>query len=113
MGRNCWRKHFGNHGLLPDPDREVVGNSIPTLLALREARRAARHRENVLIRGARGCGKELLAGYLHRASKRSENKAAPFVTVNSAVFTPNLFASELFGIQPKTATGVDAEGRVD
>lgn len=97
------------HGLLPDANNEVVGNSIPLLLALREARRAASHRENVLIRGARGCGKELLAGYLHRASKRSENKAVPFVTVNSAVFTPNLFASELFGIQPKTATGVDAK----
>lgn len=98
-----------NHGLLPDPEGEVVGNSIPLLLALREARRAASHRENVLIRGARGCGKELLAGYLHRASQKPENKAVPFVTVNSAVFTPNLFASELFGIQPKTATGVDAK----
>ena len=98
-----------SHGLLPDPEGEVVGNSIPLLLALREARRAASHRENVLIRGARGCGKELLAGYLHRASQKTENKAAPFVTVNSAVFTPNLFASELFGIQPKTATGVDAK----
>lgn len=96
-----------NHGLLPDPAGDVVGNSLPVLLALREARRAAGHRENVLIRGERGTGKELMAGYLHRVA--SEDQPRPFVPVNSAVFTPHLFASELFGIQPRTATGVDGK----
>ena len=85
------------HGLLPDPAGEVVGNSLPVLLALREARRAARHRENLLIRGERGTGKELLARYVHRMSDNNKQGGErPFVTVNSAVFTPNLFASELF-----------------
>lgn len=98
------------HGLLPDPAGEVVGDSLPILLALREARRAARHRENLLIRGERGTGKELLAGYVHRMSSTAKDAGnRPFVTVNSAVFTPNLFASELFGIQARTATGVDGK----
>jgi hypothetical protein len=44
------------HGLLPDPTGEIVGQSLPLLLALRDARRAAMHRENVLIRGERGAG---------------------------------------------------------
>jgi DNA-binding NtrC family response regulator len=98
------------HALLPDPTGEVVGNSLLVLLALREARRAARHRGNLLIRGERGSGKELLASYIHRVSAASEAQGKPpFVTVNSAVLTPNLFSSELFGIEPKTATGVDGK----
>jgi DNA-binding NtrC family response regulator len=100
------------HGLLPDPAGELVGHSLPLLLALREARRAAYHRENLLIRGERGTGKELLALYVNRVSAGlseamgGRQSARPFVTVNSAIFTPSLFASELFGIRPQTATGV-------
>lgn len=92
------------HGLLPDPAGEIVGHSLPVLLALREARRAARHRENLLIRGERGSGKELLAGYLHRHGP--DRGQRPFVAVNSAVFNPPLFAADFFGIEPRTATGV-------
>lgn len=96
-----------NHGLLPDLRGEFVGQSLPLLLALREARRAAAHRENVLIKGERGTGKELMAHYLHHTA--SQDRDRPLVLVNSAVFTPNLFASELFGIQPRTATGVEGK----
>jgi DNA-binding NtrC family response regulator len=109
-----------NHGLLPDTDGEVVGQSLPLLLALREARRAAGHREHVLLRGERGTGKELLARYLHRceggqragsegASDDTGRLASRFVAVSGAVLQPNLFASELFGIQPRTTTGVDGK----
>lgn len=95
------------HGLLPDASGEAIGNSLPVLLALREARRAARHGQNVLIRGERGTGKELLARYLNRTVSRSSRR--PFVPVNSAILTPPMFASELFGIERKTATDVDAK----
>jgi DNA-binding NtrC family response regulator len=114
-----------NHGLLPDPDGEVVGHSLPLLLALREARRAAGHREHMLLRGERGAGKELLARFLHRCAKvgASTAREAPlaenlkletsnsfrFIAVNGAALSPNLFASELFGIQPRTTTGVDGK----
>lgn len=103
-----------NHGLLADPTGEIVGESLPLLLALREARRAASHGENVLIRGERGSGKELFARFVNRARLQSAKRepgqeTLPLVTVNSAVFTPNLFASELFGIEPKTASGVDGK----
>ncbi len=97
-----------SHGLLPDSTGGIVGHSLPMLLALREARRAARHRENVLIRGERGAGKELMARYLHSVASQGA-AAGPLVPVNSAVFSPNLFTSELFGIEPRTATGVDAK----
>lgn len=98
------------HGLLPDSSEEVLGNSLPVLLALREARRAARHRSNLLIRGERGSGKELLAAYVHRVCAEADARGTrPFVTVNSAVLRTDLFASELFGIEPKTASGVDGK----
>jgi DNA-binding NtrC family response regulator len=104
-GPELLRESLWQHGLLPDRSGEVVGRSLAVLLTLREARRAARHGQNVLIRGERGTGKELLARYLHRAANDARKR--PFVPVNSAIFTPSMFASELFGIEPKTATGVD------
>jgi DNA-binding NtrC family response regulator len=118
-GPELFEQALWNHGLLADPTGSVVGQSLPVLLALREARRAAGTAQNVLIRGERGVGKELMTRYLHWArSDRagSDTRVAdtrdlkvPFATVNSAVFTPNLFASELFGIEPRTATGVDGK----
>jgi DNA-binding NtrC family response regulator len=106
-GPELLKDALSQHGLLPDPSDEVAGHSLPVLLALREARRAARHGQNVLIRGERGTGKDLLARYLHRAA--SDGGKRPFVAVNSAVFTQTMFAAELFGIEPKTATGVDGK----
>ncbi len=104
------RDYLWRHGLIPDPSGQMAGRSLGLLLALRTARRAALQRENILIRGERGAGKELLAGYIHRAAAGGESRAnRPFLTVNSAVFSPGLFASELFGIQAKTATGVDGK----
>ncbi len=95
------------HGLIQDETGEIVGRSRSLLLALRSARRAASARRNVLIRGERGVGKELLARYIGRHGSKSAS--APFLTVNSAVLSPTLFASELFGIDRRVATGV--EGR--
>lgn len=95
------------HGLIQDDTGEIVGCSRSLLLALRSARRAASARRNVLIRGERGVGKELLARYIGRHG--SKTASAPFLVVNSAVLSPTLFASELFGIERRVATGV--EGR--
>ncbi len=107
-GPELLRTAIWQHGLLPDPAGVVVGNAIPLLLALREARRAASHAGNLLIRGERGTGKELLASYAHRVCT-SDRANHPFVAVNSAVLRTELFASELFGIEPRTASGVDGK----
>lgn len=98
------REYLWRHGLIPDDTGEIIGDSKPLLLALRAARRAASDRRNILIRGARGTGKELLAHYIHRHSKNQGS--GPFVVVNSSVLTPELFPSELFGIESGTATQV-------
>lgn len=101
--RELLRESLWRHGLFPDPSGVLLGRSRPWLLTLRHARRLASQEGNVLIRGERGSGKELFASFLHRSKNE---KGRPFEVVNSAVFTPELFGSELFGIEPGTATGV-------
>jgi DNA-binding NtrC family response regulator len=99
-----------HHGLLPDSAEEVIGRSLPMLLTLREARRAAGHRESLLICGERGTGKEMLASYINRVTATVDSAARrPFIAVNSAVLRTDLAASELFGIEPRTASGVDGK----
>lgn len=55
------------HGLLEDIN--IVGHSLPVLLALKNARYLARHSTlNILITGESGTGKELFAKAIHRCA---------------------------------------------
>jgi DNA-binding NtrC family response regulator len=59
----------------------------------------------VLVRGASGTGKELVAQALHQ---RSSRRTRPFVAVNCAAISRELVESELFGHEKGAFTGADA-----
>ncbi|MGA9116666.1 MAG: sigma-54 dependent transcriptional regulator [Bacteroidota bacterium] len=73
---------------------ELVGRSPAFLKLVESATRFAESDSFVLIQGASGTGKELLAGLIHRRSPRN---GRPFVAVNCASIPDTLLESELFG----------------
>ena len=60
---------------------------------------------SIMITGASGTGKEMMARYLHMKSKRREG---PFIAVNCAAIPENLLESELFGHEKGAFTGAVA-----
>ncbi|TAK57672.1 MAG: sigma-54-dependent Fis family transcriptional regulator, partial [Bacteroidetes bacterium] len=73
---------------------EVIGNSKAMLDVLSFAKRVAESDSVVLILGASGTGKEVIANYIHKHSLRYSN---PFVPVNCSSIPDALLESELFG----------------
>ncbi|MFO0773679.1 MAG: sigma 54-interacting transcriptional regulator [Nitrospiraceae bacterium] len=72
----------------------IITRDRGLLQLVRDVRRAAPSSLAVLIVGESGTGKELFARAVHRLSPR---QAQPFIAVNMAAVTHELFESELFG----------------
>ncbi|MBU8869254.1 MAG: sigma-54 dependent transcriptional regulator [Gemmatimonadales bacterium] len=86
----------------------MLGGSEAMAAVLSRASRAAETDATVLILGASGSGKELLARSLHDLSLRSDG---PFVAVNCAALPETLLESELFGHLKGSFTGADRDRR--
>ena len=74
--------------------RQMIGESVPMLHIKDMIEKVAATDARVLIMGANGTGKELVARSLHDRSNRS---AAPYIEVNCAAIPSELIESELFG----------------
>jgi len=81
---------------------QIITRSLHMEQLLDQAYRVAQRDVSVLISGASGTGKELLAKAIHKASKRA-NKA--FVAINCGALPENLLESELFGHAKGAFTG--------
>jgi two-component system response regulator AtoC len=73
---------------------DFVGQSESMRKLFQTIRKIADYKTTVLITGASGTGKELVARYLHKLSCRAN---APFVPVNCGAIPEQLLESELFG----------------
>ncbi len=80
----------------------LIGRSHPMKQLFRTIERVAPIDGNVLITGATGTGKELVARAIHDHSAR---RNGPFVDVNSSAIPDTLFEAEFFGHQRGTFTG--------
>ncbi len=88
-----------------DDDRPLIAHD-PAMMELRRiADQIAPSDASVLITGESGVGKEVMARYLHKRSKRAEK---PFISVNCAAIPENLLESELFGHEKGAFTGAVA-----
>jgi DNA-binding NtrC family response regulator len=84
----------------------VIARSAIMQEVLGLARRVADSPSTVLITGASGVGKEVLARAMHQSSRR---RTRPFVAINCAAIPDNLLESELFGYRKGAFTGATGD----
>jgi two-component system, response regulator FlrC len=88
-----------------DDDRPMIAIDSQMIELKLLADQIAPSDASVLITGESGVGKEVLARYLHKRSRRAEKA---FISVNCAAIPENLLESELFGHEKGAFTGAVA-----
>jgi DNA-binding NtrC family response regulator len=94
---------FGGGRLAPASSTLVGGLQMDRILS--ELYRVARAPLNVLLLGASGTGKEVVASELHRLSGRGGR----FAAINCAAIPGNLLESELFGFKRGAFSGAERD----
>jgi DNA-binding NtrC family response regulator len=84
---------------------KIVGQSLPMRNLFKQLDSISTSDITVLIQGASGTGKELVAQAIHSTSSRKDE---PFIALNCAAIPETLHESELFGYEKGTFTGAVA-----
>jgi DNA-binding NtrC family response regulator len=92
--------------VLGEGAKRIAGESPVMKEVLRAMARVAPTESTVLLRGATGTGKELLARAIHEESGRRDR---PFIAVNCSSLAEGVLESELFGHARGAFTGAVAE----
>lgn len=90
--------------VMVEAGRKIIGHTSQMQKVFNIIHRLAKVETPVLIRGASGTGKELVAKAIHFNSARKDEK---FVAINCSAIPENLFESELFGHEKGSFTGAD------
>ena len=86
----------------------MIGTSPPMQALYDLLERVAPSDASILLRGESGTGKELVAGTVHRLSRRSHR---PFEAINCGAISGQLIESELFGHERGSFTGAEKQRR--
>lgn len=91
---------------------QIITSAPEMLKVAQMIERVANTKASVMLLGASGTGKELLARGLHDASDRSDQA---FIAINCAAIPENLLESELFGHEKGAFTGAikTTEGKIE
>jgi len=91
---------------------EMLGQSPAMQTLFRTIGKLSQSLTTVLITGASGTGKELVAKALHEHSQRAQ---LPFIAINTAAIPKDLLESELFGHEKGSFTGAQTmrQGRFE
>ncbi|WP_206427347.1 sigma-54 interaction domain-containing protein [Clostridium rectalis] len=88
---------------------DIIAQDKHMLDTLRMAKRVANVDTTVLLLGETGVGKEEVAKYVHKNSKRCNKQ---FIKINCGAIPENLIESELFGYERGSFTGANKEGKI-